>query len=236
MADSSSIGKLKMKNGREQDAAIAYLKYLLTKGATPSALAQRETVLSHLDLYIGGISNNGVAYREAVEKCLAKVEKADWPFYLCVIREYFVFWNGNPELVAAAERSQAIDAEPVQWRTLEVDLKTIWSKLDKEKFSPDETRVLEAYQLALKQHDLKASVIATRVKLAKLLLLKLKNTTSKAPKIYRKAVNATVPIFELKDTRNLFLLVVREFYYFWVCDARATDYIFKETRQAESIE
>lgn len=236
MADSSSAGKLKMKNGREQDAAIAYLKYLLSKGATLPSLAQREKVLAHLDLYIGSISNNGIAYREAVEKCLSKVEKADWPFYLCVIREYFVFWNGNPDLVVAAERSQAIDVEPVQWRTLEVDLKTVWAKLDKEQFGPDETRMLEAYHLALQQHDLKAPVIATRVKLAKLLLLKLKGTASKAPKIYRKAVNATVPVFELKDTRNLFLLVVREFYYFWICDARATDYIFKETPQAESIE
>ena len=236
MTNPSSTGKLKMQNGRERDAAIAYLKYLLAKGATSSALAQREKVLSHLDLYIDGIPNNGVAYREAVERCLAKVEKADWPFYLGVIREYFVFWNGNPDLVVAAERSQAIDAEPVQWRTLEVDLKTVWSTLDKHQFNPDETRVLEAYQSALKQHNLKAPVVATRVKLAKLLLLKLKDTTSNAPKIYRKAVNATVPIFELKDTRNLFLLVVREFYYFWVGDAKAIDYIFKETRLAESVE
>src|SRR5690606_5118969 len=189
MTDSSGTGNLKMKHGREQDAAIAYLKYLLSRGATLAALSQRETVLAHLDLYIGGIANNGIAYREAVEQCLARVEKADWPFYLCVIREYFVFWNGSPELIVAAERSRAIDAEPIQWRTLDVDLKTVWAKLDKEKFGADESRVLEAYQLALKQHDLKASVVVTRVKLAKLLLLKLKNTTSKAPKIYRKAVN-----------------------------------------------
>lgn len=225
-----------MKNRREQDAAIAYLTYLLSKGASRASLEQREKVLAHLDLYINPIPNNGIAYREAVEHCLAKVEKPEWPFYLTVIREYFMFWTGNTKLIATAEKFEVLDPDPSHWQTLQVDLKTIWARLDKEKFDLAETKMLAAYQQALQKNGLQKPVANTRVKLAKLLMLKLKGSASRAPKLYRKAIDATVPVFELKETRNLFLLVVREFYYFWISDAKASDYIFKEARQPEQVE
>lgn len=225
-----------MKNPREQDAAIAYMTYLLAKGASSSSLEQRQKVLAHLDLYVAAIPTNGIAYREAVEKCLAHVEKQEWPFYLSVIREYFMFWMGNAKLIASAEKHQAIEVEPLQWRTLEVDLKTVWSRLDKQRFDGTEAQILDTYLQALVQNGLGKSIVDTRLKLAKLLLLKLQGASSRTSRIYRKAVDATVPIFELKDTRNLFLLVVREFYYFWIRQDNAADYIFRETRQAAPVE
>jgi hypothetical protein len=136
-------------------------------------------------------------------------------FYLSVIREYFMFWMGNAKLIASAERLEAIEVEPLQWRTLEFDLKTVWSRLDREKFDGEEALILEAYRRSLQKNALGKSIVETRLKLAKL-LLKLRGASSRTSRIYRKAVDATVPIFELKDTRNLFLLVVREFYYFWI--------------------
>jgi len=223
-----------MKNVREQDAAIAYLTYLLHKGASRASLAQREKVLAHLDLYIASIPNNGVAYRDAVEKCLTKVEKQEWPFYLSVIREYFMFWTGNTKMIASAEKQDVIETELQQWQTLEVDLKSIWSRLDKERFDEEDRRVLEAYRQGLQRSALARSIVDTRLKLARLLLLKLRGASSRTAKIYRKAVDATIPVFELKDTRNLFLLVVREFYYFWINQPNAADYIFRETQSSTS--
>jgi hypothetical protein len=63
----------------------------------------------------------------------------------------------------------------------------------------------------------------------KLLLVRLKDAPDKSHRIYRIAVDATIPLFTMKETRKLFLTVVREFYYFWIGDPEAASYILSET-------
>lgn len=217
-----------MTENREQEALSAYLKLLENKGATSATLKQREAFLLKLAPAVTGITNDGFHYREAVENLLDTIDKAEWPFCLSVAREYFPFWTKDIKAIAALNADAAFDSGPVQWQPLDCNLKTLWGMLDKEQFNVVETWPLKAYTLALRQEGAAQSFVDTRVKLVKLLLVRLRDAPDKNHKIYRIAVDATIPLFDLKETRRLFLSVVREFYYFWIGDPDAADNILIE--------
>lgn len=218
-----------MNQTREQEALHAYLNLLQNKGADEASLAQRRQFLTELMPMLGDVANEGMSYRDAVENLLDGMDKADWPFGLAVAREYFPFWTSDIKAIAALNAEAAFDPEPLQWQPLECNLKTLWHTLDKEQFSVVETWPIKAYTLALRQEGATQALVDTRVKLVKLLLVRLKDAPDKNQKIYRIAVDATVPLFDMKQTRRLFLAVVREFYYFWIGDPDAINYILKET-------
>ncbi len=101
--------------------------------------------------------------------------------------------------------------------------------LDKEQFDVSETWPIKAYTLALRQNGAEQSLVDTRVKLVKLLLIRLRDAPAKNHKIYRIAVDASASLFAVKGTRHLFFAVVREFYYFWIGDPKAAEYIRGDT-------
>jgi hypothetical protein len=218
-----------MSENREQEALGAYLKLLQNKGAGSLLLKRRETFLFRLTSAIADKPNNGQTYREAVEKVLDSLETKDWPYFLAIAREYYPFWTQDIKAIAALNAEAGFDVNPIQWQPLECNLKTLWTMLDKEKFSVAETWPLKAYTLALRQEGAEQSLVDTRVKLVKLLLVRLKDAPDKSHRIYRIAVDATIPLFTMKETRKLFLTVVREFYYFWIGDPEAASYILSET-------
>ena len=71
-----------------------------------------------------------------------------------------------------------------------------------------------------------AAVIEARVNLAKLLLLRLRDAPEVDDKYFRIAVDTTVPLFTMKETKRLFLIVVREYYYFWAGSPNAAKQVF----------
>lgn len=218
-----------MNENREQEALSAYLKLLENKGAGGLLLKRRETFLARLAVEIAGKPNNGQAYREAVENVLETLESRDWPYFLAIAREYYPFWTKDIKAIAALNAEAGFNVDPVQWQPPECNLKTLWAMLDQEKFSVAETWPLKAYTLALRQEGAEQSLVDTRVKLVKLLLMRLKEAPEKSQQAYRIAVDSTIPLFTMKETRKLFLTVVREFYYFWTGDPEAANHILAET-------
>lgn len=218
-----------MSENRQQDALGAYLKLLRSKGADDALLKRREAFLAKLIAAIAGDSTDGSLYRQTVERLLDQTEKNDWSFCLATAREYFPFWSNDIKAIAALNAEAGFDIGSVQWQPSECNLKTLWTMLDQEKFSVAETWPLKAYTLALRQEGAEQSLVDTRVKLVKLLLVRLKDAPDKNHRIYRIAVDSTLPLFTMKETRKLFLTVVREFYYFWIGDPEAANHILGET-------
>lgn len=210
---------------REYEALNAYLKFLQKKGADQAALNKREQFLTKLIPVIETIEFEGLAYRGAVEKVLDGVDKLDWPFSLAVAREYFHFWIKDIKAIAMLSSDAGFVVNPIDWQPVDLDLKTLWKKLDSEKFDTAETWPIKAYTLALRQAGAEQSLVDTRVKLVKVLLVRLRQAPQHSNKHYRIAVDATVPLFEKNDTRRLFFAVVREFYYFWIADPDAAEHI-----------
>ena len=79
-------------------------------------------------------------------------------------------------------------------------------------------------------------MVETHSKLVKLLMVRRRTAGSGARDAhsYRVAVDSTIPLFALQETRLLFLIVVREFYYFWIGDPEAAGHIMLDAQEAES--
>ncbi len=77
------------------------------------------------------------------------------------------------------------------------------------------------YMQTLQDKGADNTLIDTRVKLAKILLMRLRDAPTGNQKAYRIAVDLTLPLFKADEIKQLFLLVIREFYYFWVDNENA---------------
>ena len=91
-----------------------------------------------------------------------------------------------------------------------------------------DTWPIKSYSFALRQAGAQQSLVDTRVQLVKLLLVRLRDAPERHGKYYRLAVDATLPLFDLQETRRLFYGVVREFYYFWIGDPDAKEHIIED--------
>ena len=157
------------------------------------------------------------------------IDKEKLAFCVTVAREYFTFWAKDIKAIATLNADSGFDVDSVQWQPLDHNLKVLWEMLDKEQFSVTETWAIKAYTLALRQDGASQSLVDTRVKLVKLLLIRLRDAPDKNHKIYRIAVDSSASLFTVKETRYLFFSVVREFYYFWIGDPKAAEYILGDT-------
>jgi hypothetical protein len=216
---------MNMTENREQEALGAYLKLLQNKGVSEVSLKQREVLLLELMPRIADLSNDGLLYRDAVEDFLDSLDKTKWAFCLAVAREYFPFWTKDIKAIAALNADAGFDLSSEQWQPFDYNLKVLWEMLDKEQFGVSETWPLKSYTLALRQEGATQSLVDTRIKLVKLLLMRLRDAPDKNHKVYRIAVDSSASLFAVKETRHLFFSVVREFYYFWIGDPNAAQYI-----------
>jgi len=217
-----------MSESREEQALKAYIRLLKSKGANEESLKQREDFLLKLAFRHEEELSENCVYRKAVENLLDEVDRSFWPFCLSVTREYYPFWANDIKAIAALNSEHAFDFELTTWQPTDINLKKVWESLDKQQFELSETWPMKAYIHGLRQEGASQAIVDTRIKLVKLLLIRLKEAPEKTPKIYRIAVDSTYALFDKKETRRLFLAVVREFYYFWIGAPEASSYIFIE--------
>lgn len=213
---------------REQTALDAYLKLMQGKGADGGNLAYRRVLLEKLLPALSAQPAEGWLYRDAVDECLEQIDRNDWPFFLVLSREYFHFWADDVKAIAALHASGGFEVEPPMPAQSEEKLKQLWQRLDTEKFSVAEMWPLKAYMAALREEGADKAVVETRQKLVKLLLIQLREVEEKNGKVYRTVVESMLPLFVMKETRYLFLAVVREFFYFWMGDPDAASHITLE--------
>lgn len=214
---------------REQQALEVYIKLLKSKGFGPETFVSRTDFLNELMPLLADKALEGSAYRVALEARMDTVALDDWPESLIIAREYFPFWMGDMKAVANLNQSVKKDALPLDWKPIEVQLVELWHSVDEAKFPRTDSWALKAYTKALRHENADQTLIDTRLKLAKILLVRLKDAPDRENKAYRVTVDATLPLFEIKKNRRLFLVVVREFFHFWAGNPDAADYILSGT-------
>jgi hypothetical protein len=200
---------------REQDAYEAYLKLLAQKGIAKEDLLERKFVLLRLMLYIENIPTDGQFYRKAVDKVLKRMSNEELSKAIPVIRDYYSFWIKDIKAIAAMNQDHEFDADGHQWHPDTSDLKSLWKSLDKLTLTETEAQPLETYEYLLRSRGADDEFVSTRKKLAKLLLLRLRDVPHKQPNAYRKVIDANLAIFNAKEMHHTFLNVAREFYGFW---------------------
>lgn len=217
-----------MNEMREKEAISAYLKLLQAKGVVSAALHKRALFLDKISSNLAGKALDGIEYRTVIEDVMETIPADDWHENLTAAREFYPFWLKDIKAIAALNINPGFDINPVQWRPDQATLKSLTDSLVTEKFDISENWPLKAYTQALRHEGAERSIVDTRVKLAKIILIRLRKAPEKNHKAYRTAVDLTLPLFNIKLNRRLFLVVVREFYHFWSGNPDAANMVFKD--------
>lgn len=217
-----------MKQMREKAAINAYLKLLESKGASAAVLYKRSSFLDKLSLELADKVLDTNQYREVIESVMANASTEDWHEHLTAAREFYPFWLENIKAIAAHNISPGFEVKATPWTPLQTTLKELWDSLETAKFEASENWPLKAYTKALRDEGAEQTLVDTRIKLAKIIILRLRDAPEKNNKSYRTAVDLTLPLFNIKSNRGLFLVVVREFYYFWTGSPDAAGRVLQE--------
>lgn len=211
-----------MSSSRETDAIQAYYNLLHGKGADDAIMAQRDAVLAELCPMLADQECSSAVYRKAVDDCLEGKPAQAWPEILTIIREFYPFWRGDVKAVMQYADTVGFELHAIGWQPAVIDLQSVWPTLQSEKFATSELWALNGYVKALKAMDHKLDMdIEVRTRMAKLMLLRMRDAPLSEKNAYRITADATLPLFNLRHTRHLFLNAVREFYYFWAAHPEA---------------
>ncbi len=224
-----------MSSTREAEAIQAYYNLLHSKGADAAIMAQRDALLAELGPLLENQECTSTAYRQAVDHCLEGKSAQMWPELLTIIREFYPFWRGDVKAVMQYADTVGFELHPIGWQPAVIDLQSVWPALQSEKFETSELWALNGYVKALKSMDNKQDMeVEIRTRMAKLMLLRLREAPLSEKNAYRITADATLPLFNLKNTRHLFLNAVREFYYFWAAHPEAVE-MLKQLQPPEII-
>ena len=212
-------------NPREQQALEVYIKLLTGKGFGPETFVPRVNFLNKLMQLLTDKELNGREYRMAIEVLMDDVANDDWPESLVIARVYYPFWINDLKAVSLFSNNATHDPLPIDWKPIDVSLSSLWHTVDTEKFGTTDSWALKGYTKAMRFENADQTLIDTRLKLAKILLVRLRDAPDKNNKVYRTTVDATLPLFEVKKNRRLFLVVVREFFHFWAGNPEAEKFV-----------
>ncbi len=205
-----------MKLSREKQAAEAYLRFLGKKGASAGVLYKRSLFLDSLIALLEGKSQGRFEYGNALTEVLKTVPEQDMLDCQNIAREFFPFWMSDIKAIAIFEKHYGYDIQPIKWQPLPASLDKLTESLEYEVFSEKDGFTLLRYSRHLTNIGAEQLVIDTRIKLAKVVLVRLRDAPVRNNKTYRMAVDMVLPLFKVEEIKALFLDVVREFFYFWM--------------------
>jgi hypothetical protein len=203
---------MKMDAAKEQKALNAYIKFLQGRNVNNEAIALRVKFLEKLSILLQGKSTRE-EFGKALETALKVEGNIERHQQLNIAREFFPFWIDDVKMIARMSETYGYDLSISQLRplpTLSLD------ELNNLKLDENEADLLDRYSKLLKEQNLAVDLIQARLRLAKLVLLRLRDIPIKNNVSYRMAVEGTLPLFNVEDIRQRFLLAIREFFYIWI--------------------
>ncbi len=216
----------KSVNSREKEAAEAYLKFLQSKGAPSGMLYIRSRFLDTFVIKLTGKDQTRNEFSFALDDAMATISPADRCNALNTAREYFPFWMNDIKAIAMFEEYYGFNVNVIKWEPKQSTLKALTDDLDTEKLTDAESQSLNRYRQVIAKRGADKAVVETRAKLAKIILIRLRDAPVTNHAIYRTSVDLTLPLFKTKEIKQLYLNVVREFYYFWTNDPDAETKVF----------
>ncbi len=200
---------------REQEAVAAYIKFLKNKQVALAELDKRSVFLKIMCHALAAKSLDRNDYARALNIVIKKYPQSIH-HSIKFAREFYPFWMQDIKAIATLSQSYNFHEALIEWKPLPATLKSLTLSLAQAQFNELESAALERYYQHLQRLNEEKRVILTKVKLAKIMLLRVRNAPVMDGSLYRIAVDATLPLLRWKKSKQLFLDVVREFFYFWI--------------------
>jgi hypothetical protein len=204
-----------MKISREQIAINAYLKLLQNKGMPAGELYKRSSFLDQLAPHLNEKALIAAEFSKALDIANENVANHKQAETISIAREFYPFWMQDIKTIAAFNTSYHFDFASIQWKPIPSSLDELTNMIEKSKFNKIEMKSLESYIQTMLENGAEKTVIDSRSKLAKLILIKLRDAPVKNNKTYRMAIDIILPLFTINEIKQLFLTVVSEFYMHW---------------------
>lgn len=205
-----------MDQQRQEKAITAYIKFLKAKEVESTAIEARTSFVNKLVVLLDSQFDR-VGYSKALQAILKIEENIERQQQMNFAREFYPFWIGDIKEIARSSETYGFDLKAIKFQSLPASLE--WSTIDAlnaETMSEHEGKLLRDYSIELQQQNFVEGEIQTKVKLAKLVLLRLRDIPVKNNVAYRMAVDVTLPLFNVEDIKQSFLEAIREFFYIWI--------------------
>lgn len=162
------------------------------------------------------------AYRTKVNAFTLNLDEDNKAVCLEMVREFYPFWylsfnanandDENIQNLKKPLPDVGIDKNP---------LIAIWNQLDQQRLTKHENELLDNYLLGLKQLKYMKEPTEIRTKIAKFLLVQLREFDGKTGETYRQAVDLVHSVVSSEDLKVFMFEVCREFYPFWMLEREA---------------
>lgn len=205
----------------EKKALDAYLTLLKEKDVPLTIVQVRTQFLKKLSAELSDKVKGREVYADALNDLVNTFAYDEWQHCTQAAREFYPFWMRDQKAINDLKENYYFNLQVMDWQPLPTTLDQLAKCAEVEVFSEEESLLLEQYLKHLQTMDLEKNTVLARVKLAKILLIRLRHIPAVNNVIYRKTVDVTLPLFKLSITRQIFLGVVREFFHIWIASADA---------------
>lgn len=188
-------------------AVQSYMNTCLVKQTNPNLIKEVKFYLNKLANYLYAIHIDGAAYRKVIDKLIYGVDIKDKAFCIELARDFYPYCRNNYGL--SDQGLKSIEASKEAFVEL-------WSQINDEFFSDFELNSLNQYLQYLEQTGISESDIQISGKIAKVIILEIRNHDQNLKVSYRKAINKIQHYFSYDDMQGLFYEVSRQFYSFWM--------------------
>ena len=192
------------------NAIESYIVGLKATNRSQEFLDDCNYFLIKLTHHLYEIEINGASYRQAVEKLLHEVDSTDRTFCINLAREFYRNWRSANRSLAEVSKDQSLKLIAQKEEFMKV-----WEGIDSAFLSDEENEALTLYTDSMILKLLVEKDIIISQKIAKVILLELRNDPANTEDSYREAIDRTLVLFERLDLKTFFLIVSREFYHFW---------------------
>lgn len=203
---------------REQQAIDAYLNLLQQKNAAVEILTEREEALLLFAKHLKSKLTSRESYSTAIEKLTEKQTPETQYRYKQIAREFYAFWVGDIKAIAFFSKHFGFDLQPSQWKPNPLSLNEMADHINTMSFDESEKHAIIGYRNVMNEDGLAAVKVQANIKLAKIILLRLRDAPVKNPHCYRIAIDLILPLFSLNESKATFLEVVRAFYPCWLAE------------------
>ena len=192
------------------NAIESYIASLKASNRSEEFLDDCNYFLVKLTHHLYGIKIDGASYRQAVEKLLHDVDTSDRTFCINLAREFYRIWRSANRSLAEVSKDESL-----MLIAQKEEFMKVWDSIDYAFMSDEENHALTLYTDSMVQKVLAEKDIIISQKIAKVILLELRNDLTNTEDSYRVAIDRTLALFERLDLKTFFLIVSREFYHFW---------------------
>ena len=204
-----------MEDNHASDALQAYLTLLKNKGASSRELNLRKHFLRFLISELKNKPQNGESFRVAVDAVLKGFpDQSDLLILPLCAREFYYFWIGDIRQITLLHASGGIDPNPIVIST-EGGLVEMLAIMDSCGWEDSPIPTLDFYLDGLRKSGATDAVLDLRERLLRLLLFVIRDHDPTS-RVYRAGVDALQNLFKKEEARQTFVVVAREFFYYWI--------------------